>query len=67
MRDDPNRLYHCSWCGKNQHEVDKLLVGPCVNVCSQCIEEFARLIRAENRRAPNRKERLLRRVRELQR
>ncbi len=30
-------MYHCSFCGKSQHEVKKLIAGPSVYVCDECI------------------------------
>ncbi len=29
---------HCSFCGKSQHEVRKLIAGPSVYVCDECVE-----------------------------
>ena len=34
----------CSFCGKNQHEVKKLIVGPTVYICDECIELCAGII-----------------------
>lgn len=31
------KMYHCSFCGKSQHEVKKLIAGPSVYVCDECI------------------------------
>src|SRR6516164_6991980 len=36
-RDSKNTLY-CSFCGKSQHEVRKLVAGPTVFVCDECVE-----------------------------
>ena len=33
----PTPLY-CSWCGKSQHEVRKIIAGPTVFVCDECVE-----------------------------
>jgi hypothetical protein len=30
-------LLHCSFCGKSQHEVDKLVAGPAVFICNECV------------------------------
>ncbi len=41
MSDDKNnddKLMHCSFCGKSQHEVNKLIAGPSVFVCDECVE-----------------------------
>src|SRR4029078_3392221 len=32
-----DRVLHCSFCGKNQHEVRKLIAGPSVYVCDECV------------------------------
>jgi ATP-dependent Clp protease ATP-binding subunit ClpX len=37
MSDDEKLLY-CSFCGKSQHEVKKLIAGPSVHVCDECVE-----------------------------
>ena len=39
-RDDPTQpaLLCCSFCGKNQHQVRKLVAGPTVYICDECIE-----------------------------
>ena len=33
-----NRLFHCSFCGKNQQEVRKLIAGPSVYICNECVQ-----------------------------
>lgn len=30
-------LLHCSFCGKNQHDVEKLVAGPAVFICNECV------------------------------
>ncbi len=35
---DGDRLLYCSFCGKNQHEVRKLVAGPSVFICDECVE-----------------------------
>ncbi len=35
--DSKNTLY-CSFCGKSQHEVRKLIAGPTVFICDECVE-----------------------------
>lgn len=37
-RTDMNGTLRCSFCGKTQHEVKKLIVGPTVYICNECIE-----------------------------
>ncbi|MDQ0471314.1 ClpX C4-type zinc finger protein [Labrys wisconsinensis] len=34
----PRRTLHCSFCGKSQHDVRKLVAGPAVFICDECIE-----------------------------
>lgn len=34
----PGGLLHCSFCGKNQHDVSKLVAGPAVFICDECID-----------------------------
>jgi hypothetical protein len=45
--DSKNTLY-CSFCGKSQHEVRKLIAGPTVFVCDECVELCMDIISAEN-------------------
>ena len=45
-----NTLY-CSFCGKSQHEVRKLIAGPTVFICDECVELCMDIIREENRTA----------------
>ncbi|MEC8561886.1 MAG: ATP-dependent Clp protease ATP-binding subunit ClpX [Pseudomonadota bacterium] len=44
---DENRTLHCSFCGKNQHEVRKLIAGPSVFICDECVELCNDIIREE--------------------
>jgi ATP-dependent Clp protease ATP-binding subunit ClpX len=46
--DSKNTLY-CSFCGKSQHEVRKLIAGPTVFICDECVELCMDIIREENR------------------
>ena len=32
------KLLHCSFCGKNQNEVAKLIAGPSVFICDECVD-----------------------------
>lgn len=48
--DAKNTLY-CSFCGKSQHEVRKLIAGPTVFICDECVELCTDIIREENRSA----------------
>jgi len=43
-----DRLLYCSFCGKSQHEVRKLIAGPSVFVCDECVELCNDIIREEN-------------------
>jgi ATP-dependent protease Clp ATPase subunit len=38
------KLLHCSFCGKNQAEVSKLVAGPRVYVCDECASIVSRII-----------------------
>ena len=46
--DSKNTLY-CSFCGKSQHEVKKLIAGPTVFICDECVELCMDIIREENK------------------
>ena len=46
--DSKNTLY-CSFCGKSQHEVRKLIAGPTVFICDECVELCTDIIREENK------------------
>ena len=45
MSDEKN--LHCSFCGKNQHEVKKLIAGPSVYICDECVELCDEIITEE--------------------
>ncbi len=42
-----DKLLYCSFCGKSQHEVRKLIAGPSVFICDECIELCNDIIRDE--------------------
>ncbi len=42
-----DKLLYCSFCGKSQHEVRKLIAGPSVYVCDECVELCNEIIREE--------------------
>ena len=42
-----DKLLYCSFCGKSQHEVRKLIAGPSVFVCDECIDLCNDIIREE--------------------
>ncbi|MFM8454151.1 MAG: ATP-dependent Clp protease ATP-binding subunit ClpX [Gammaproteobacteria bacterium] len=46
-RGDNTKLLYCSFCGKSQHEVRKLIAGPSVFVCDECVELCNDIIREE--------------------
>ncbi|NDF12457.1 MAG: ATP-dependent Clp protease ATP-binding subunit ClpX [Proteobacteria bacterium] len=46
--DSDNTLY-CSFCGKSQHEVKKLIAGPAVFICNECVELCLDIIREETK------------------
>jgi len=57
MSDDSNgkddgKLLYCSFCGKSQHEVRKLIAGPSVYVCDECVELCNDIIREEMQERP---------------
>ena len=45
--DDSSKLLYCSFCGKSQHEVRKLIAGPSVFICDECVELCNDIIREE--------------------
>ena len=45
--EEGGKLLYCSFCGKSQHEVRKLIVGPSVYVCDECVELCNDIIREE--------------------
>jgi len=49
-KDDKGTLY-CSFCGKSQHDVRKLIAGPTVFICDECVELCTEIIREETKGA----------------
>ncbi|MFW2371610.1 MAG: ATP-dependent Clp protease ATP-binding subunit ClpX [Gammaproteobacteria bacterium] len=45
--EDSGKLLYCSFCGKSQHEVKKLIAGPSVFICDECVELCNDIIREE--------------------
>ena len=41
------KLLYCSFCGKSQHEVKKLIAGPSVFICDECVDLCNDIIREE--------------------
>jgi ATP-dependent Clp protease ATP-binding subunit ClpX len=48
---DGKSTLYCSFCGKSQHEVRKLIAGPTVFICDECVELCMDIIREENKSA----------------
>ena len=46
-KDENGKLLYCSFCGKSQHEVRKLIAGPSVFICDECVELCNDIIREE--------------------
>lgn len=51
--DDSGKLLYCSFCGKSQHEVRKLIAGPSVFICDECVDLCNDIIREEVQEAEN--------------
>lgn len=47
--DRDKEVLHCSFCGKSQHEVKKLIAGPNVFICDECVDLCVDIIREENK------------------
>ncbi len=45
-------VLHCSFCGKSQHEVKKLIAGPNVFICDECVDLCIDIIKEENKGSP---------------
>ncbi len=43
------RVLYCSFCGKSEHEVRKLIAGPSVYICDECVELCMDIIREEHK------------------
>ncbi len=50
-KSDDGKLLYCSFCGKSQHEVRKLIAGPSVFICDECVELCNDIIREEMQEA----------------
>ncbi len=48
-----DKVLHCSFCGKSQHEVKKLIAGPSVYVCDECVALCNEIIHEEIHAAPS--------------
>lgn len=59
-------LLRCSFCGKNQHQVRKLVAGPSVYICDECVTIAGRVIQDSDQTSPpTLLRRLVRRLRAL--
>ena len=47
-KDDSTDDLLCSFCGKSQDEVKKLIAGPSVYICNECVEKFNEIITEES-------------------
>jgi hypothetical protein len=47
MASEPSNTLYCSFCGKSQHEVRKLIAGPTVFICDECVGECNAIIENE--------------------
>jgi len=56
--DDGDNLF-CSFCGKNQKEVKKLIAGPAVYICDECIQLCGEIVEEESQKAPEEIEKIL--------
>ena len=54
--DDSGKLLYCSFCGKSQHEVRKLIAGPSGFICDECVELCNDIIREEVQESSDAKE-----------
>ena len=53
---ETDKLLYCSFCGKSQHEVKKLIAGPSVFICDECVELCNDIIREEIQEKSSNKE-----------
>ena len=49
--DGQQQTLYCSFCGKSQHEVKKLIAGPAVFICNECVELCAEIIHDETKQS----------------
>ena len=52
MKIEPGDLLHCSFCGKSQHQVTKLVAGPGVFICDECVDLAHRIVEEERAKRP---------------
>jgi ATP-dependent Clp protease ATP-binding subunit ClpX len=58
-KEDANDNLFCSFCGKNQKEVKKLIAGPAVYICDECIQLCSEIIEEESEKDPGHLENLM--------
>ncbi|WP_416041749.1 ATP-dependent protease ATP-binding subunit ClpX [Edwardsiella ictaluri] len=56
-KDGSGKLLYCSFCGKSQHEVRKLIAGPSVYICDECVDLCNDIIREEIKDVTSHRER----------
>ena len=49
MSTSNKNILYCSFCGKSQHEVRKLIAGPTVFICDECVELCMDIIKEESK------------------
>ena len=49
MTTSNKNILYCSFCGKSQHEVKKLIAGPTVFICDECVELCMDIIKEESK------------------
>ena len=49
MSNNNKNILYCSFCGKSQHEVRKLIAGPTVFICDECVELCMDIIKEESK------------------
>ena len=54
----PEKTLYCSFCGKSQHEVRKLIAGPTAFICDVCVELCIDIIREENKSSVKSRDRI---------
>ena len=51
-KQDEQKELHCSFCGKSQNEVKKLIAGPTAFICNECIELGMDILKQETKKSP---------------
>ena len=51
-KNDDEKELHCSFCGKSQHEVKKLIAGPTAFICNECVELGMDILKQEGKKSP---------------